>query len=283
VGRDSSDPHRERTPSPRRGAPAHRRPRRTLPLAAALLLATLLLALPAAAERNQKGNLIVAVEGNISPLQLPRHHPAPVSLQLGGRIATADGSPLPRMKRIRLVIAGRGVLSTAGLPVCPRARLRNASRALALRRCHGALVGRGRLEADAFIANQKPFAIHATLLAFNGRAHGGGPAVWVHAFSANPPLAIILPFIVRRDGRRLQTSLTATVPAALGNLPHLASFELNLFRRYRHRGELRSYLSASCPVPASFTAGFLAFAKAAYRFADGRTLRTEAVRSCRAR
>ena len=369
------------------------RPRRTLPLAAALL-ATLLLALPAGAERTQKGNLIVAVEGNISPLQLPRHRPVPVSLQLGGRIATADGSPLPRMKRIRLVIAGRGVLSTAGLPVCPRARLRNASTPLALRRCGAALVGRGRLQADAFIANQKPFAIHADLLAFNGRSgcpsqsgskqqhdqpsrletrasppfagrlwpsrsrtqgglergaskhrnliplrsersaisfsgermslpgrgsEGGRvpvvisppererrtgdrlvrdphaadrgrrdakchsrPAVLVHAFSANPPLAIVLPFIVRREGRRLQTSLTATVPAALGDLPHLASFELNLFRRYRHRGELRSYLSASCPAPSGFTAGFVTFAKATYAFEDGRRLRVEAVRSCRA-
>jgi hypothetical protein len=109
------------------------------------------------------------------------------------------------------------------------------------------------------------------------------PAVWVHAFSANPPLAIVLPFIVRREGARLQTSLTATVPAALGSLPHLASFKLNLFRRYRHNGQRRSYLSASCPVPSTFTASFLAFAKATYRFADGRTLRTEAVRSCRAR
>jgi hypothetical protein len=256
--------------------------RRALALVAALL-ATLILAMPAGAERSQRGHLIVAVNGRISPLELPRGHPAPVALRIGGRISTDDASPLPRMKRIRLVIAGRGVLTTAGLPVCPRARLRNASSALALRRCGTALVGRGRLEADAFIAHQKPFAIHAALLAFNGRTRGGGPAVWVHTFSANPPLSIVLPFTVRREGGRLQTSLTATVPADLGNLPHLASFRLNLFRRYRHDGERRSYLSASCPVPSTFTAGFLAFAKASYRFADGRTLRTEAVRSCRAR
>jgi hypothetical protein len=306
----------------------------------AALLATLILALPAAAERSQTGNLIVAVAGNISPLKLPRQRPAPVSLQIGGRIATADGSPLPRMKSIRLAIAGRGVLSTAGLSVCPRARLRNASTALALRRCRTALVGRGDLEADAFIANQKPFAIHATLLAFNGvtrcsrsgrsrisgralrrsssktgrlwpsrsrtqegrqgertpvrdpkatdRGHRDAPchsrpAVWVHAFSADPPLAIVLPFIIRRDGRHLQTSLTATVPLALGDLPHLASFQLSLFRRYRHNGQRRSYLSAACPAPSGFTGGFLTIAKATYSFADGRRLRIGAVRGCRTR
>ena len=80
-----------------------------------------------------------------------------------------------------------------------------------------------------------------------------------------------------------KSKLTATVPAALGDLPHLASFELTLHRRYRAGGVKRSYLSASCPAPAGFTAGYLTFAKAAYHFADGRTLRTEAVRSCRAR
>jgi hypothetical protein len=37
------------------------------------------------------------------------------------------------------------------------------------------------------------------------------------------------------------------------------------------------------PVPSGFNAGFLAFAKATYSFADGHRLRVEAVRSCRAR
>jgi hypothetical protein len=243
----------------------------------------LLLALPADGEQTQRGNLIVAVAGEISPLALPRQHPAPVALRIGGRIATADGAPLPRMKRIRLTIAGRGVLSTAGLPVCPRARLRNADSHRAMLRCGSALVGRGSLTADAFIAHQEPFEIRSRLLAFNGRRREGGPAVWVHAFSRRPPLTIVLPFMVHREGPRLQTSLTATVPPALGDLPHVASFELNVFRRYRHDGTLRSYLSASCPVPSDFTAGFLAFARATYSFADGRRLRTEAVRSCRAR
>jgi hypothetical protein len=238
---------------------------------------------PANGERTQRGNLIVSVAGNISPLELPRHHSVPVALRLGGRIATEDGEPLPRMSRIRIAIAGRGVLTTAGLPVCPKARLRNADSGQALRRCRDALVGRGSLSADAFLAHQQPFAIRSRLLGFNGRTHKGAPAVWVHAFSRRPPLAIVLPFIVHREGPRLRTTLSATVPRALGDLPHLASFKLSIHRRYRAAGDQRSYLSASCPVPSAFTAGFLAFAKATYSFADGRRLHVEAVRSCRAR
>ncbi len=320
--------------------PALGRPTRHSLALAAALLAALTLVLPAAAERSQRGRLIVAVNGGVTPLQLPRDHAAPVALRIGGRVETEDGSPLPRMTRVRLAIAGRGVLDTTGLPVCPRARLRNASTALAMRRCRGALVGRGSLEADAFIANQKPFPIHANLLAFNGvtdcprsghsqisgrvprrsslkpgrlwpsssrtqegrqgertpvrdpqaadRGHRdapchGRPAVWVHAFSANPPLAIVLPFTVARHGQRVGTVLSARVPPALGNLPHLSGFHLRLYRRYRYAGQSRSYLSASCPAPSGFTGGFLTIARATYSFADGRRLRIGAVRGCRTR
>jgi hypothetical protein len=73
------------------------------------------------------------------------------------------------------------------------------------------------------------------------------------------------------------------VPPALGNLPHLASFQLRLFRRYRHAGQSHSYLSASCPAPSGFTGGPLTIAKATYPFADGRRLRIGAVRGCRTR
>jgi hypothetical protein len=77
--------------------------------------------------------------------------------------------------------------------------------------------------------------------------------------------------------------LSARVPPALGNLPHLGSFELRLFRRYRYAGRSRSYLSASCPAPSGFTGGFLTIAKATYTFADGRRPRIGAVRGCRTR
>jgi hypothetical protein len=225
----------------------------------------------------------MAVNGGVSPLELPRDHPAPVALRIGGRISTDDASPLPRVTRVRLAISGRGVLDTVGLPVCPRARLRNASPSLAMQRCGPALVGHGRLGAWGFIANQKPFPLKASMLAFNGRTKAGGPAVWVHVFSANPPLAIVLPFVVARHGHRVGTVLSARVPPALGNLPHLSRFGLRLFRRYRFAGQSRSYLSASCPAPSGFSGGFLTIAKATYSFSDGRRLRIGAVRGCRTR
>src|SRR4051794_21527039 len=92
----------------------------------ALLLATFsaiaLAGGSAEAERAQEGNLIVSLNGGITPRTLPRQRPAPVSVQLSGRVVTTDKTPVPRVNWIRLQLAWRGVLDTDGLPVCPRVR-----------------------------------------------------------------------------------------------------------------------------------------------------------------
>jgi hypothetical protein len=238
---------------------------------------------PAQGERSQSGNLIVALNGGIDPLRLPRLEPAPVAVHLEGKIGTADGSPLPQVKQIKIELAGPGLLSTRGLAICPRARLRNADDRQALARCGPALVGRGSLRAQVLIPSQAPFAIHTHLLAFNGRSAAGRPAIWVHAFSSNPPISLVLPFVVHPGTAAFPTSLVASVSRSVGPLPRLAVFHLNLFRRFSYRGQQRSYISASCPVPPKFTAGFLSFARATYSFAGNRQVRIESVRSCRAR
>lgn len=253
---------------------------------AALFLVVALAALGAGlarGERAQQGNLVVSLDGAISPRGLPRDRRAPVAVSLSGRLRTADGSPLPRLSGIELALSGRGLLFTRGLPLCPRQRLRNATGAQALERCGSALVGHGRLAAEVFVPRQAPFVVHARLLAFNGRTGGGGVAVWVHAFSARPPVSFVLPFLVRHRPGAFGTALRAALPRSVGPWPHLSSFEMTFGRRYRYRGALRSYLSASCPLPPRFTAGIFPFARATYTFPHGRELSTTIVRGCRAR
>jgi hypothetical protein len=234
-------------------------------------------------ERRQSGNLIVALNGGIAPLALPRQRPAPVSLHLSGRILTEDGSPLPRVKRVTIELAGPGQVFTRGLAVCPRARLRHANSRQAMNRCGPALVGRGSLGAQVVIPHQEPFSIQTRLLAFNGRTAAGRRAIWVHAFTGNPPLSLVLPFVVHPGHGGYPNVLVASVPDSVGPLPRLAEFRLNLFRRFSYRGKRHSYISATCPVPPQFTAGFLAFARVTYSFADDRSVPIESVRSCRAR
>lgn len=234
-------------------------------------------------ERAQNEDLIVSLSGGISPRRLPRAHPAPVAVELSGGIETTDGAPLPRVNWIRLELAWRGKLHTQGLPVCPRARLQSSDSSHAFRACRGALVGHGKLFAKIFVPGQAPFGVHARLLAFNGRTPKGAPAVWVHAYSANPPVSFVLPFEVRRQPGTFRTVLVTTIRRSVGPWPHVANFNIAISRHFSYKGKRQSYISASCPVPNNLTAGFLSFARATYTFADGRRLRPQVVRSCRAR
>ena len=132
------------------------------------------------------------------------------------------------------------------------------------------------------VPNQDPFRVHARLLAFNGRVDGHD-AVLVHAFSARPPSVSVLPFLIRQGSGRFETTLVAQLSSSLGPWPHFAHFEMVLSRRYAYRGQARSYLSASCPIPLRLTASFFSFARAAFRLADGREVSTVIARGCRAR
>lgn len=258
--------------------------RRTwLALTLAAVVALALGAGPAGAERSQDANLIVSLNGGIAPKALPRNHRAPVAVHLVGGVHTSDGSPIPRVNWIRLELAWRGQIDRQGLAVCPQVRLDSTDNTQATKACGPSLVGRGKLYAEIFVPNQEPFGVHARLLAFNGQTKKGRPAVLVHAYSSNPPVSFIIPFSVHHQKGAFRTVLVTTIRRSVGPWPHVANFQIDVSRSFRFHGRKHSYLSASCPVPAHFTAGFLSFARATYTFAGGAQLTTESVRSCRAR
>jgi hypothetical protein len=237
----------------------------------------------AGAERTQKGNLVVSLDGGISPKRLPRDKAVPVSVELEGGVHTSDGSPIPRVNWIKLELSYRGTLSTHGLPVCPQVRLRSTDSRQAMEACGGSLVGKGKLYAEIFVPNQEPFGVHANLLAFNGKTQAKRPAVLVHAYTPDPPVSFIIPFAVHHNTGNFRTVLVTTIRRSVGPWPHVANFQIKVSRNFSHDGKRRSYLSASCPVPKHFTAAFLSSARAIYTFADGRQLTTETVRGCRVR
>jgi hypothetical protein len=238
---------------------------------------------PAQAERTQDGNLIVSLNGGIAPRTLPRDHSVPVAVRLAGQVLTTDRSPLPRVNWIKLELAWRGELDTRGLAVCPLARLAGTSTRLALEHCRGAQVGRGRLFAKVFLPGEPALGVKARLVAFNGRTKAGRPAVLVHAYSRDPPVSFVIPFSVHHKAGSFRTVLVALIRRYVGPWPHVVNFGITVSRKFDDKGRRRSYLSASCPVPKHFTAGFLSFARATYSFEGGSQLTIESVRSCRSR
>jgi hypothetical protein len=233
-------------------------------------------------ERTQRGNLIASLNGRLSPLRLPRDHPAPVSIRLEGGLQTDDGSTLPQVSEVSIGLPGRGTLTTRGLSVCRASSLRDARPPEALARCGRALVGHGRLTADVLLPHQQAFPVATEVLAFNSRSEGRR-AVLLHAFAANPPTVVVLPFVLRHGGGRFGTHLVARPARVLGPWPRLARFSLTLSRRYRYRGSSLSYLGASCPIPRRQTAGFFSLAEVTFSLRDGRRIGTSHTSSCRAR
>lgn len=254
------------------------------------LLALALLAVPvltqaelAGGEQTQRGKVISYLSGELRPLLLPRERAAPIAVHFVGGLRTSDGSLLPRVTRIELGLAEQGVLTTRGLPLCDLRRLRHTRAGEALAACGPALVGRGHLLATVPLPGQEePLTMRARLLAFNARVRGRR-AILLHASSRNPPTSAVLPLWIARGSGRFGVSLVGQLEPALGPLPRLARFELTLGRRYRYRGEQKSYLGASCPLPPRFRAGFFSFARASYRFAGGGAMSTAIARGCRAR
>jgi hypothetical protein len=198
-------------------------------------------------------------------------------------VDTVDHSPLPRVNRLKLELGWRGELLTRGLPICPQVSLKGLGTEQALDQCGDALVGRGKLSARIFVPGQDPFGVRAYLLAFNGRTRVGRRAIIVHAYASKPPISFVIPFVVHRQTGAFHTVLVTTIRRSVGTWPHVASFKVDIGRSFVHDGERRSYLNARCPLPSAFTVGFVSFARATYSFADGRDVKVEAVRSCRAR
>lgn len=258
---------------------------RVLPALAALVALTVLgwaLAGGAFAEQSQRGNLIVSLDGEILPLKLPRDRLAPIAVRLEGGLRTDNGTTLPRVTRIELGLPAQGVLDTHGLPVCSPRQLRFTTSREARRVCGAAIVGRGRLRAEAVIPNQEPLEINTRMLAFNARV-GGRRAVVLHAFGEKLPIAVVLSFLIGHSDGRLGTTMVADLPRALGPWPRFAHFEMTLSRRFPYRGEVHSYLSASCPIPPALTAGFFSLAQTRFTFAGGEEIGTAITRGCRGR
>lgn len=237
----------------------------------------------AGAEQAGGGGVVVTLDGEVTPNSLPRHRPVPVAVGISGSVRSDDGGPPPRLRRLEIAFGARGGIDTEGLPRCPRARLRNATARQALARCRAALVGRGTISAEVPLNPAEPMVARAGVLAFNGRS-GGRPAVWVHAYSAAPPVSFVLPFELRRLHRGgYGMAISSPVARSLGRWPRLRSFSLTLGRRYRAGGIAHSYLSADCPLPPRLHVFFFPLARATYRFDPGPTHIVTITRGCRVR
>ncbi len=242
--------------------------------------ATLLLAGVAHGESERVGNIIVTFDGRFAPHALPRDREAPVTVDISGTLRTADGERPPPLRSMSFAVDRHGKLSARGLPVCLPGRLESTSSSEALSRCRKALVGKGGFGAKVDFPDLK-FPVEGRLLAFNTRARGR-PAIALHIYGSTPvKVTFVLILHIHHPSRgTFGTVLSTRIPKLAADLGYVTDFSLSFGRRYRHRGEPRSFISARCAAPAGFPGALFNFVRGSFTFANGKTVTTTLARDC---
>ena len=251
---------------------------------AALLCGLLLVAAGAVAQAEvvQKGTLRVSFSGGLSPSALPRDEAAPISVAIGGRISTTDGSPPPQLRKIAIAINREGRLNHAGLPFCRLDEIEPSTTEKALAACRDALVGEGEMSANVDLPQQAPFPSKGKILAFNGKLKGR-PVLLAHVYGTDPvPTSFTLPFRIRGSAGTFGTVLEASLPRVTANWGFVTALNLDLGRRFHSGGRSHGYLNGSCPAPKGFRGAVFPLVRASFFFSN-RTMKADLVRSCKVR
>lgn len=243
-------------------------------LAAAMVLSVALVASAAIGETVRFENLIVSIEGGISPTRLPRKKPAPITLKVSGSIETADGTHVPALQELALEFDKHGHIYTKGLPTCTIGQLQSTLTSRAKKVCGDALVGTGRAAAEVALPEQAPFDASGPLLIFNGAPRGGRPVLIFHVYARVPaPTTFVTSGTIGTAHGKYGTSTLIRIPTIAAGQGSLISFNATVHKTWTYKGQKRSLLLASCP-------GGRLFAHGEFSFADGTEVEGEVARSC---
>jgi phage FluMu protein Com len=241
---------------------------RTMVILAALVALALALAAFAQAEKAvtvRAGNLVLTFNGGVTPKALSKTKMEPISLNVQGKIAEADGSQPPPLTEAVVDTDKNGMIDVKGVPKCKPGQLEAQTSAAAEKICKPALLGTGTTDVSVLFPESKPVALHSKLLAFNGGEKGGVTTIYIHAFLSTPVTAALVTTvkISKEHKGPYGTRSVATVPKIAGYDGSVTSFSLNFKKKlFAYKGKKHGYLLAKCP-----TGKFVAQAEA--KFHDG--------------
>jgi hypothetical protein len=253
----------------------NRNPKRTV-LGVCLALCALgaVLLSNAAADTVKIGNLVITIDGQISPKKLPKQTPAPITLSLDGTLSTEDGSHPPALQTLDLEFDRHGHLNTKGLATCTPAKLQSTLTSQAKKACGDALVGTGRVSAEIAFPEQAPFPASGPLLIFNGAPKGGKQVLIFHVYAHVPaPTTFVTTAVISKQAGKYGTVAKVAIPTIVSGQGSLTSFEAKLQKTWTYKGQKQNLLLASCPTGTLYAHGEFAFA-------DGTRASGDVVRPC---
>lgn len=236
------------------------------------------LATAAHAEYVQRGDLLVYFDAAMAPTKLPREELRPVRAGFVASFENLSGEDVPTLETMTLRLARGGVIEDDGLPRCSRPRLRQRGTAGALAACGGSLVGSGTVTTAIRFPDGIRQRYRAKLLLFNG-----GRQILMHIHTVDPiEGTFVIPLRIGRASGRFGTVLTARFPRLAAGYGFLTGFRMTLWRTYRHGGERRSYLLASCAAPRGLNRVAFELARVEFGFAGGQRIGSSSLNTCKA-
>jgi hypothetical protein len=224
------------------------------------------------------GNMVLKIDGNITPQVLPKGRLAPMGIWGSARLATTDGSHPPALEGSVFEGDKDVVVSVEGLPVCRIVQLRAVETKKAEAACGDAILGRGSATVEVAFPEQKPFDSTGPLIFFNGGERNGVIRVLAYSYVSVPaPTAVIATVEIKRVnegpfGLRVETR----VPRIAGGAGSFVAAKFSLRRSYTYHRKPRSVISGRCPDGRIQAKGVL-------KFSDATVLGGSVVRTCKAR
>jgi hypothetical protein len=230
------------------------RKRLTLAVAMAVVAAVVIVAVAGAAQ----SPVLTAPDGNtqsiainFTPRKLSKTTAEPVTLDVTTATTTTNpaankGAPIPAVEAIVDFPKGTKILSK-GYPTCDAGLLQNTSTEAALEACKKAKVGSGEGTAD-LVVGERIFPVTTTITAFNGIPVGGKPVILLHTYSQSPiqTTLVLVGAVSNFNKEGYGPRLDVTIPLIAGGQGAITSFHVKIFKKFRYKGRIRSYVSATC-------------------------------------
>jgi len=213
------------------------------------------------------------------PAKLSKKKAEPITLEVKTATTSTDpsannGAPIPAVEAI--VDFAKGVkIFSKGYPTCDSGLIQNTSTEAALEACKKAKIGGGQGTAD-LVVGTKIFPVGTTITAFNGVPSQGKPVILLHTYSQVPiQTTLVLVGVVKNYNKGAYgPRLDVTIPLIAGGQGAVTGFGVKIFKKFRYKGKLRSYVSATCLNKTMKTRG-------QFIFRDGESLTPKIQQKCK--
>ncbi|HEX5526786.1 MAG TPA: hypothetical protein VFX44_06260 [Solirubrobacterales bacterium] len=218
-----------------------------------------------------------SIDSLITPKKLSKKKLTPATLQvttLTTSTTDPNGVPIPAIHAV-IDFDKNAVLFTKGLPTCNPASVINQSTEAAERACGKAKIGSGH--ALAYLRSSKVYEVPQTVTAFNGTPKGGKPTVILHTYGTTPlQTSLVLVGTVSKFNKEgYGPRLDLEIPLIAGGTGALKEFEVKINKKWRYKGEQRSFISAKCPNSKKLKA------RGTFTYRDGQSLTAFSTQTCK--